>query len=107
MTELRLAYDPSQVKPGWVAFGVVVALCLVTFLLWRSMNHQLGKIKMPPSEPTTRRGFERRRDGYPSAGGDPATTGHPGITGDGDNRGHVPGQPVQPESGDDGPAARG
>ena len=42
-----LAYDPNNVKPGWIAFGVVMALLVATFLLWRSMNTQLGRIKVP------------------------------------------------------------
>jgi hypothetical protein len=44
-----LAYDPSDVKPGWIAFFVVMALLVATFLLWRNMNKQLGKIKVPYS----------------------------------------------------------
>ena len=49
MTPLvRLAsYDPNAVKPGWIAFWIVVALGVATFLLWRSMNSQLRKIKAP------------------------------------------------------------
>ena len=43
-----LAYDPNQVKPGWIAFFLVLALLVATFLLWRSMNTQLGKIRVPP-----------------------------------------------------------
>ena len=42
-----LAYNPSDVKPGWIAFFVVMALLVATFLLWRNMNKQLGKIKVP------------------------------------------------------------
>jgi hypothetical protein len=42
-----LAYNPSDVKPGWIAFFVVMALVVATFLLWRNMNKQLGKIKVP------------------------------------------------------------
>ncbi len=42
-----LAYDPNNVKPGWVALGLVVVLGIATFLLWRSMNTQLGRIKAP------------------------------------------------------------
>lgn len=42
-----LAYDPSQVKPGWIAFFIVLALLVATFLLWRSMNTQLNKIDVP------------------------------------------------------------
>ena len=41
------AYDPNDVKPGWIAFWIVVALGVATFLLWRSMNTQLRKIKAP------------------------------------------------------------
>jgi hypothetical protein len=41
------SYDPNDVKPGWIAFWIVVALGVATFLLWRSMNTQLRKIKAP------------------------------------------------------------
>jgi hypothetical protein len=44
------AYDPNDVRPGWVAFWIVVALGVATFLLWRSMNRQLRKIKAPYSD---------------------------------------------------------
>jgi hypothetical protein len=40
-------YNPSQVRPGWVAFWIVLALAVATFLLWRNMNSQLRKIKAP------------------------------------------------------------
>lgn len=43
-----LAYDPNQVKPGWVALFLVLFLLIATFLLWRSMNTQLSRIKVPP-----------------------------------------------------------
>ena len=48
-SELRraLAYDPNDVKPGWIALVLVLALAVATFLLWRSMNTQLRKIKAP------------------------------------------------------------
>ena len=45
--DVVLAYNPADVKPGWVAFWIVVALCVATFFLWRSMNTQLGRIKAP------------------------------------------------------------
>ncbi len=45
-----LAYDPNDVRPGWIALGLVVALSVATYLLWRSMNTQLGNIQMPPSK---------------------------------------------------------
>ena len=34
----------------------MVALCVATFFLWRSMNTQLGKIRMPP-RPSSRTGI--------------------------------------------------
>lgn len=46
-----LAYDPNQVKPGWIAFFIVLFLLLATFLLWRSMNTQLNRIQVPRSAP--------------------------------------------------------
>ena len=45
--EVLLAYDPNDVKPGWIALILVLVLALATFLLWRSMNTQLGRIKAP------------------------------------------------------------
>jgi hypothetical protein len=54
--DVLLAYNPADVKPGWVAFWIVVALCVATFFLWRSMNTQIGKIRMPP-RPSTRPGI--------------------------------------------------
>jgi len=44
-----LAYNPDDVKPGWVALFVVLILAIGTFLLWRNMNKQMGKIKVPYS----------------------------------------------------------
>jgi hypothetical protein len=50
----RLAYDPNNVKPGGGALLLVLGLAVVTYLLWRSMNTQLGKISMPPRERPSR-----------------------------------------------------
>ena len=51
-----LAYDPNDVRPGWGALVLVVALLVATYLLWRSMNTQLGKIQMPPSSASSAAG---------------------------------------------------
>lgn len=45
---LVLAYEAEDVKPGWIALVLLVALGVATFLLWRSMNAQLRKIQMTP-----------------------------------------------------------
>jgi hypothetical protein len=39
-----LAVDPAKVKPGWLALVILSLMGLATFLLWRSMNHQLKKV---------------------------------------------------------------
>ncbi len=45
MTHYMLfALNDDKVKPGWIAFGVVLALCVATVLLWMSMNRHLKKI---------------------------------------------------------------
>jgi hypothetical protein len=41
------AYDPNDIKPGWIALIVVLALAIATYLLWRSMNTQLRRIDVP------------------------------------------------------------
>jgi hypothetical protein len=48
------APDPADVKPGWLGFGVVMALAVAVLLLWLSMRKQLKKIDFEeqPDEPT-------------------------------------------------------
>ncbi|MDQ1604340.1 MAG: hypothetical protein QOE01_2185 [Actinomycetota bacterium] len=41
---LTLAFDDSSVSPGVLGFLVVAALGVATYLLIRSMNHQMRKI---------------------------------------------------------------
>lgn len=58
-----LAYEPDDVKPGWIALVLVLVLAVATYLLWRSLNTQLRRIQMPPREsrPTSDpRGSDRR-----------------------------------------------
>jgi hypothetical protein len=42
--------DPNTVRPGWVALLIVIGLGGATFLLWRSMGHQLKKIRFDPDD---------------------------------------------------------
>jgi hypothetical protein len=65
---VQLAYNPNNIKPGWVAFVLVLALCVATFFLWRSMNTQLGRIRLPQNDKAA-----RVDDGSVPADGDPAT----------------------------------
>lgn len=44
---LFAAYDPDKLGPGWIAFVLVLALVVATYLLWRSMNKQLRNIDVP------------------------------------------------------------
>ena len=66
--EVLLAYDPNDVKPGWVALVIVLLLALATFLLWRSMNTQLGRIKVP-----RRADLAKPTDDHADAGSSDAT----------------------------------
>jgi hypothetical protein len=50
--------DPADVKPGWLGFGMFVALAVAVVLLWLSMRRQLKKIDFeeepdPPREEPT------------------------------------------------------
>lgn len=38
------APDPADVKPGWLGFGMFLALAVATVLLWLSMRRQLKKV---------------------------------------------------------------
>lgn len=39
--------DPNDVKPGWVALGIVVILCIATFFLCRSFLSHSRKAQLP------------------------------------------------------------
>ena len=55
--EIDEAPAPSEVKPGWVALVIVLALCVATALLWLNMRKQLGKINFEEKDtPRRRRG---------------------------------------------------
>ena len=56
------APDPEDVKPGWLGFGVFIALVVAVVLLWLSMRKQLKKVdfEVPGDEPTQRAPAARR-----------------------------------------------
>lgn len=77
-------YDPSDIKPGWVALGIVLALAIATFLLWRSMNTQLHRIDVPTKaeldEQQGRGGDDAEpgeADGSPAQGSEPSNGAKP------------------------------
>ncbi len=41
------AFTHEDVKPGWVALGIVVALCVATFFLSRSFLKHSKKAQQP------------------------------------------------------------
>jgi hypothetical protein len=79
-----LAYEAEDIKPGWVALVLVLALAVATFLLWRSMNKQLRRIDVP-----TRQEIRDAAAAEPQPG-DTAER-RPGETGDGAEEGKPPG----------------
>jgi hypothetical protein len=42
----------NEVQPGWLGFFVVLALGIVTYLLWRNMNTHLKRVNFetPPAD---------------------------------------------------------
>ena len=55
LAEIDEAPAPEDIKPGWVALVIVLALCVVTTLLWLNMRKQLGKIDFQEKETPRRR----------------------------------------------------
>ena len=55
--------DRADIKPGWVALVIVLALAVLTALLWLSMRKQLAKVRFEEQQDTP-----RRRGGEPPAG---------------------------------------
>ena len=49
----RQAPDPSDVKPGWLGFGVFLALAVAVVLLWLSFRKQLRKVDFEEEPPDT------------------------------------------------------
>jgi hypothetical protein len=45
------APNPADVKPGWLGFGMFIALAVATVLLWLSMRRQLKKVDFEEKEP--------------------------------------------------------
>jgi hypothetical protein len=59
----------DQVQPGWLGFFVVLALGIVTYLLWRSMNTHLKRVNFeePPAD--------RKEDGTDNRGAASGSSG--------------------------------
>jgi len=64
--------DPSEVRPGWIALGLMVLLGVATFLLWMNMRKQIRKIDFV-EEPDAEQSPDDTDAGQ--AGPDGSTTG--------------------------------
>jgi hypothetical protein len=40
----------DQVRPGYIALGLMVLMCVATFLLWMNMRKQIRKIDFEETE---------------------------------------------------------
>jgi hypothetical protein len=58
------APDPDDVKPGWLGFGVFIALAAAVVLLWFSLRKHLGKVDF--DEDQTERPPRTNDDGHTS-----------------------------------------
>jgi hypothetical protein len=71
---VTLTQDPApadnQVRPGYIALGLMVLMCVATFLLWMNMRKQIRKID-----------FEETEDEKPSPSSAPPSPTTPGNGG--------------------------
>jgi hypothetical protein len=56
--------DPSDVKPGWLGFGVFLVLAVAVVLLWLSMRRHLKKVDFEEA-PAARRGAPAQDEAEP------------------------------------------
>jgi hypothetical protein len=59
MLPLAIPLNDDTVTPGFLGFGVFIALAVATFFLLRSMNKQLGKIQAPREADLKQQEWER------------------------------------------------
>jgi hypothetical protein len=63
-TAAQKAPDPDDVKPGWLGFGVFVALAIAVAVLWFSLRKHLGRVNF--DEDSTERPPRSDGDGHTS-----------------------------------------
>ncbi len=68
--------DPADVKPGWLGFGVFLALAAAVVLLWFSMRKQLRKVNFE-ERPDRPGDTDRTKRGRTGTNGAPGSTGSP------------------------------
>jgi len=59
----------DQVRPGWIALGLMVLMCVATFLLWMNMRKQIKKIDFDDSDPDAGDGAGSEDHPTPSGNG--------------------------------------
>lgn len=60
--QVLLAYDSNDVKPGWIAFWIVMAMAAALAILMRSFAKQLKRIDFDENKPAERTDEQVRRD---------------------------------------------
>lgn len=68
--------DPADVKPGWLGFGVFLALAAAVVVLWFSMRKQLRKVNFE-EQPDRPGDTDRTKRGRTGTNGAPGSTGSP------------------------------
>ncbi|GAA3944763.1 hypothetical protein GCM10023085_28570 [Actinomadura viridis] len=59
MPALAIPLNDDTVTPGFLGFGVFLALAVATFFLIRSMNKQIGRIQAPREADLKQQEWER------------------------------------------------
>jgi hypothetical protein len=72
---LAIPLNDDTVTPGFLGFGVVVALGVALFLLLRSMNKQISRIQAPTEADLKQAEWERANLGRTDADADVAEVG--------------------------------
>lgn len=68
--QVLLAYDPNDVKPGWLALWIVIALCVALAILMRSFAKQIKKVDFDENAGPSNGPTAAERDDPPATRGD-------------------------------------
>ncbi|MFF5260721.1 hypothetical protein ACFY4C_17410 [Actinomadura viridis] len=78
---LAIPLNDDTVTPGFLGFGVFLALAVATFFLIRSMNKQIGRIQAPREADIKQQEWERAQNAKKAPSAETETETEPGGEG--------------------------